>query len=264
MDAMTQAHEQVQKPLQTSRPWLTVLGCMGGSAVAAFAVLLLAVAALVVVVFFPQLVGLGGGGGPPAAFLTAIGELRKAPALKVATREIAVRVDVTVPTEASIGSWLGWKVELGRTKAEVVAPGNTVQYIVPLQVDGVAVETPVAFEGEGEGDGDGGAPVFLVVLPPPQVDVTLVEVQSDPRRMRVEVDRDWVDHLVGDDSARDAALAAIRAAVIRQASSETAMFEVREKGREVVADMIRALLPAELRDRRIEIRWSDERAASGR
>jgi hypothetical protein len=69
---------------------------------------------------------------------------------------------------------------------------------------------------------------------------------------------------VGDDSARDAALAAIRAAVIRQASSETAMFEVREKGREVVADMIRALLPADLRDRRIEIRWSDERAASGR
>lgn len=259
---MTQPHEQVQKPLQTSRPWLTVLGCMGGSAIAAFAMLLLAVAALVVVVFFPQLVGLGGGGAPPAAFLTAIGELRKAPALKVATREIAVRVDVTVPTEASIGSWLGWKVELGRTKAEVVAPGNTVQYIVPLQVDGVAVETPVAFEGAGKGEG--GAPVFVVVLPPPRVDLTLVEVQSDPRRMRVEVDRDWVDHLVGDDSARDAALAAIRAAVIRQASSETAMFEVREKGREVVAGMIRALLPAELRDRRIEIRWSDERAASGR
>ena len=72
------------------------------------------------------------------------------------------------------------------------------------------------------------------------------------------------ERATGDDSARDAALAAIRAAVIRQASSETAMFEVREKGREVVADMIRALLPADLRDRRIEIRWSDERAASGR
>jgi hypothetical protein len=33
---------------------------------------------------------------------------------------------------------------------------------------------------------------------------------------------------------------------------------VREKGRAVVADMIRALLPAEHRGRRIEVRWSDE------
>jgi hypothetical protein len=256
MGAMTQAHAQVQKPLQTSRPWLTVAGCMGGGVLAAVVVLLVVAAILVVVLFFPRLVGLGGGDAPPTAFLTAIGELRKAPALKVATREISVRVDVTVPTEASVGpwlgEWLGWKVELGRTTAEVVAPSNTVQYIVPLQVDGVAVETPVSFGKRG------GEPVWRVVLPPPRVDATLVEVQSDPRRLRVEVDRDWVDHLVGDDSARDAALASIRAAVIRQASSEVAMFEVREKGRAVVADMIRALLPAEHRGRRIEVRWSDE------
>jgi len=36
------------------------------------------------------------------------------------------------------------------------------------------------------------------------------------------------------------------------------MFEVREKARATVVEMLRALLPEDLRDRPIRIRWSDE------
>lgn len=134
----------------------------------------------------------------PTAFIAALGELRKAPALRVATREIAVRVDASVPTEMTVRAWLvpigpGWTLETGRTKAEVYAPGNTVQYIVPLDPKS---DIPVRFSGAGDDR------AWTVTLPPPRVDETLVEVQSDPRKMRIAIDRDWVDHVVGDDAAK--------------------------------------------------------------
>jgi NAD(P)-dependent dehydrogenase (short-subunit alcohol dehydrogenase family) len=52
--------------------------------------------------------------------------------------------------------------------------------------------------------------------------------------------------------------ASIRAAVLDAARAETAMFEIREKARGTVAEMIRALLPPEYKDCDIEIRWSDD------
>lgn len=241
-------------PLATSRPWLSVAGCVGGGFAAGFVGLLLVVAAAVVVLF-PEWIG---GAAPGARFTSALGRLCEAPALRVATREIAVRVDASVATKAVVRLWLvpigpGWTFEAGRTTVDVVAPGNVVQYVVPLRdEDGAASRPGVEFATED------GEPVWIAVLPPPRVDESLVEVQSDPRRLGISVDRDWADHLVGDDRARDEALAAIRAAVVREASGETAIFEVREKARATVADMIRALLPEDLRARRIRVRWSDE------
>jgi len=250
------ANTPPRKALQTNRPWLAVAGCLGGGFLGMLAFLMLAAAVVVVVVFFPQWLP-GGGGGETRAFTRAVGELRKSPSLRVATREVAVRVDASVPTETTLRAWLvpvgpGWKVELGRTKVEVFAPGNIVQYIVPLGDDSRAVEAMAAVGEDGS---------WTVTLPPPRVDGSLVEVQSDPRRLRVEVDRDWVDHVVGDDAARDRALSMIRTAVIEEASAPTAMFEVREKSRRTVADMIRALLPDEHRARDIIVRWTDDPAA---
>ena len=239
------------KALATNRPWLAVAGCLGGGVVAGIVCAIIVIAVIVFFVFFP---GYFSGKPGPTAFIAALGELRKAPALRVATREIAVRVDASVPTEVTVRAWLvpigpGWTLQTGRTKAEVYAPGNTVQYIVPLDPKS---DIPVRFSGAGDDR------AWTVTLPPPRVDETLVEVQSDPRKMRIAIDRDWVDHVVGDDAAKNAALAAIRAAVVQQASSETALFEVREKARTVVADMIRALLPEQFRDRKIVVQWSGE------
>ncbi len=242
-------------PLATSRPWLSVAGCLGGGTVAIALAMLLVVAGVVALILLPTLTP--SSRTTNARFISALGKLTEAPALRIATREIAVRVDASTPTEATLRAWLvpigpGWKIELGRTKAEIVADGNRVQYVIPLVVDGARVR--------GEVGGDLASPdgEVVVTLPPPRVDESLVEVQSDPKRLRIEIDRDWADHVVGDDAARDQALAAIRDAVVREAGSEIAMFEVREKARATVVEMLRALLPEDLRERPIRIRWSDE------
>ncbi|MFM7261074.1 MAG: hypothetical protein ACKO3W_10765, partial [bacterium] len=146
--------------------------------------------------------------------------------------------------------------------------GSAVQYIIPLV--GVGTDRPresmrggtddVSHRATAEiawelDDADSAA---VVILPPPQVDESLVDIKRDPEHLRVDVDRDWAAHLLRDDRARDEALAAIRTAVIREASSDIAMFEVREKARATVVEMLRSLLPEDLRDRPIRIRWSDE------
>ena len=246
------------EPLATSRPWLTVAGCLGGGAVAA-ALAVLLVAAAAILVLFPDLLT---SRTPGERFIAAVGELRKAPALRVATREIAVRVEVSLPREFKLRLPFlpfgpAFEFEAGRTTVAIVAPENVVQYVVPLgDASGHGDRTPDTRESEAT-DGEG---AWIVVLPPPRLDESLVEVQSDPRRLSVEVDRDWADHLLGDDRAREEALAAIREAVVREASSETATFEVREKARATVAEMIRALLPEDLRSRAIRVRWTDEPA----
>jgi hypothetical protein len=255
-------------PLSTSRPWLSVagwLGCLGGGAAATALVVAVALLATALFVFFPDAIpGFGASRREQATFLVALGKLHESPALRVATREVDVRVDASIPTEVKLRAWLvpigpGWTVEVGRTKAEIVAPGNRVQYIVPMRDErGAPIEIPWRAVGDGELDR-----MYEATFPPPRVDEELVEVQSDPKRLRVEIDRDWVDHVVGDDSARDAALAAIRAAVVAEAGSSTAIFEVREKARAVVAEMIRAQLPEDARDLPIRIRWSDEPVSAG-
>ncbi|MEY2795666.1 MAG: hypothetical protein RIR10_1382 [Planctomycetota bacterium] len=246
--------EQPQS-LATSRPWLTVAGCLGGGTLAIALAFFLIIAAVVVFVLLPTLTPPGA--ATEAKFISALGKLTEAPALKVATREIAVRVDASTPTEATLRAWLvpigpGWKIEVGRTKVEILAEGNRVQYVIPLEADGRRVQADITGDFERL-DGE-----VVVTLPPPRVDETLVEVQSDPKRMKIQIDRDWADHVVGDDAARDAALAAIRAAVVREASSDIAIFEVREKARATVVEMIHALLPESVRDRPIRVRWSDE------
>ncbi len=247
------------KPLAISRPWLGVAGCLGGGVIGVVIVVVLLLAAIALFVFFPHVIS--GSNNSASAFTTALSKLREAPSLRVFTREIAVHVDATTPTEVTLRAWIlpvgpGWPIEVGKTKAEILAPGNRVQYVVPLN-DGSEAVTSAAQDSS-----DPSACVWTVILPPPRVDETLVEVQSDPQQMKISIDRDYVDHLVGDDAAKDAALASIRAAVIREASSETAMFEVREKARATVASMIRALLPEEYQACTILVRWSDEPNAS--
>lgn len=242
-------------PLATNRPWLAVAGCLGGGVVTGAFVAITA-AAIAVLLFFPQIVGLGKG-QTQVAIVNALGELRRAPALKVATREVAVVVDASSPTELKVYPWIvpvgePTSVEVGRTTAKVVVPGNKVQYIVPLD-EFAPGDEPDVREIERAGERR-----YVVMLPAPRVDVTLVEVQSDPSKITEDVNRDWLDHVLRDDEARTRALASVRDAVIAAARADTPMFEVREKARETVADMIRALLPPELKDCAIEVRWMDE------
>lgn len=249
------AGNNMTEPLATNRPWIAVAGCLGGGIATAF-VSLLVLAGLVVFVFFPHAFGIGPG-ATQTAITTAVGELRRAPALRVATRKVAVEVDASTPTEISVRPWIlpigePTRIEVGRTTAQVVVADNTVQYIVPFDSFAPGEEPEVHEEEHPDGRR------FVIVLPPPRVDETLVEVQSDPAKRQEDVNRDWLDHLFGDDTARDKALASVRRAVIEAARGETAMFEVREKARGTVAEMVRALLPPEHKDCVIEVRWTDD------
>ncbi|MFZ9881486.1 MAG: hypothetical protein ACO3QC_08810 [Phycisphaerales bacterium] len=191
--------------LATSRPWIPVAGCVGGGAVFVLLACALIVGAVALFVFFPDLVG-GGDRPAKAQFLSALGELERAPALRVATREVNVRVDAMVPTEATLRPWLvpvgpGLRVEVGRTQVEIVAEGNRVQYVIPLGgVEGAGSRIEKSFVGAGDDL------TLVLTMPPPQVDETIVDIQSDPRRLKLQIDRDWVDHVVGDHPARALAL----------------------------------------------------------
>ena len=155
-------------------------GCLGGGVLTGFFVAFTAVV-IAVLVFFPQMVGLGKG-QTQIAITNALGELRRAPALKVATREVAVMVDASKPTELTVYPWIvpigePTKVELGRTTTQLVVPGNKVQYIVPLDAFKPGEEPDVREVERADGR------LFVVVLPPPRVDESLVEVQSDPTKL---------------------------------------------------------------------------------
>lgn len=270
---MPSASSTPPAPLSTSRPWISVAGCLGGGALAGLAVGVLVAAAAAVLLFTDLAPIVGRGSGRESqAWLEALGQLRESPALRVATRDVDVRVDASVPTEATLRAWLvpvgpGWTVELGRTKVEVLAPGNRVQYVIPMR-DAAGAPAEVSWrrlkvltevaELDGSGEATEVVELVEVTLPPPQVDAELVEVQSDPAKLRIQIDRDWVDHVVRDETARNEALASIRAAVLASAASPAAMPEVRDESRKIVASMIRALLPEELRATRIRVRWADE------
>ena len=242
------------KPLQTSRPWITVAGCLGGSVLTLVIVVLLLLL-VVLWVLFPEWFPFSRGQPTvQARVIGALGELAEKPALRVATREIAVQVEVEVPTEVKWRPWVvpigrGFDIQVGATTATVTAESNTVQYVVPLDR-----AKPPRISGPDE------AGAVTVWLPPPVVDESVVDVQSDPNKIEIALNRDWADHIIRGDAARDAALAAIRKSVVQQASSPVAMFEVREKGRKTVAEMIGALIDGKHRPERIIVRWTDESA----
>ena len=247
------SREPSPQPLQTNRPWITVAGCLGGGVVTVI-VIVLVIALLVLFFLFPGILDFGArqNQGMTARLVTALGELSEKPALRVAMREIAVQVEVAMPTKVTWRPWLvpvgpGVDMQIGQTTATVTAPSNTVQYIVPIQRSNWRLQVD-----------DGAA---TVTLPPPVVDESVVEVQSDPAKLEITIDRDWADHIIGDDAARNAALAAVRKAVVEQASSPVAMFEVREKARKTVAEMLRALVDERFRPVRIIVRWTDDPAA---
>ncbi|MFN9126859.1 MAG: hypothetical protein ACK5WD_13655, partial [bacterium] len=87
------AGNNTPEPLATNRPWVAVAGCLGGGILTGF-VAVLVIAAILVFVFFPQALGIGPG-ATQTAITTAVGELRRAPALRVATRKVAVEVDAS-------------------------------------------------------------------------------------------------------------------------------------------------------------------------
>lgn len=148
------------------------------------------------------------------SLLTALGDLRPDGGLVVGWREVQARVFTDRTT--SIGVF-GVQVPLGSVRVELDVPGNRVQYLLP--------------EGDGWSASALDAKTILLTVPPPAVNDRVVEVQSDPSRIRVTIDNDWMEHIIPSGGDIDKAKALIRAAVIEAGGSRPALAEVRLEAR---------------------------------
>jgi len=145
---------------------------------------------------------------------TALGDLRPDGGLVIGWREVQARV-VTDRT-TSIGAF-GIQVPLGSVRIELDVPGNRVQYLLPVGDDWSVRMLD--------------AKTVLLTVPPPVVNDRVVEVQSDPSRIRVTIDNDWLEHIIPSGGDVEQAKALIRAAVIEAGGSRPALAEVRLEAR---------------------------------
>ncbi len=173
--------------------------------------------------------------------VNAIGELQPQGGLVVGWREINTHIERN--NESAIRA-LGYAIPLGSVRITLDITGNRAQYIIPA--DGT-------WSAESVGD------LIVVTAPPPMVNDKVVEVQSDPSKVRVMIDNDWAEHLIPSGGDIDEAKRAIRASVIETASSRVALAEVRIEARRVVEKFCQALFSQSSgRDDRVLVRFTDE------
>ena len=165
-----------------------------------------------------------------------LGALEVAPRFVVATREITAEVSRESITTFGAG-WLPelLTVRVGRTVTHIRAPGNRVQYIVDLRSI-----TPGSIEVTAEGR------ELVVRVASPTIDPQMVDIQSNPAKFEVLVDKDWLHHAFSAQSEVDAAKAAIREAVIVAGSHPAALLEARTDAAPVLEAVIRGMIPPEV------------------
>src|SRR5687767_8483734 len=106
---------------------------------------------------------------------TSLERLREESKLVVYTADVSVMV-----TKVSDKKLLGGKVDLGTTTVRVRAAGNKAQIVIPLND-----------LQEGDINYNESKNQFVVTLPTPHVDETLVEVQTNPTFYEVETEVGW-------------------------------------------------------------------------
>lgn len=158
---------------------------------------------------------------------TSLERLRDESKLVVYTADVAVMV-----TKFSEKKVLYGKLDLGTTTVRLRAAGNKAQIIVPLNE-----------LSKGDFKFDEADNKLLVTLPPPRVDETLVEVQTDPTFYEIETDVGWarLDGYSGD-FLREQARRDLRPAVILEASHPRILDEAEESAKEKVGALLEAVV----------------------
>lgn len=136
--------------------------------------------------------------------VSALGELQKHSKLVVMTASIDISL-----TRESRKTILWDLLDLGTTTVSVDLPDNKVQYYIP--VAGLNRESFI-YDGTK----------LWVKVPAPIPDQEIVEVQSDPRRIRVRTEVGWARlKSRSGEELRQQALAEIRAEVLKRAKAES-------------------------------------------
>lgn len=158
---------------------------------------------------------------------TSLERLRKESKLVVYTADVAVMI-----TKVSDKKVLYGKLDLGTTVVRVRAAGNKAQIVIPLSD---VAESDIKFiEAENK---------FIVTLPPPRVDESVVEVQTDPTFYEVQTDLGWarLDKFSGE-FLREEAKRELRGSVIAEASHPRIIDAAKESGREQIAGLLEAVV----------------------
>ncbi|HEX7860926.1 MAG TPA: DUF4230 domain-containing protein [Verrucomicrobiae bacterium] len=158
---------------------------------------------------------------------TSLERLREESKLVVYTADVSVMV-----TKVSDKKLLGGKVDLGTTTVRVRAAGNKAQVVIPLND---LQESDIKYnESKNQ---------FVVTLPTPHVDETLVEVQTNPTFYEVETDVGWarLDKFSGE-TLREEAKRELRGAVIEEASHPRIIDAAKQSGREQIGALLEAVI----------------------
>ncbi|MSR19194.1 MAG: hypothetical protein EXS00_08580 [Phycisphaerales bacterium] len=170
-------------------------------------------------------------------------DLERESDLRVGTR--IVNSKVTTTRESST-EWFGVNIPLGKTTVTIEVPGNTIQYIIPLN------ELDITQSRVGTRDG---SETLIITLPVPRVDTKIVQIQHDQSQWSIDINRDYLDHLSRSENAMRSATAAIREDVIKQGSTRFAILESQEAAAETAREFFRKFLPANTAGLPIEIQW---------
>ncbi len=169
---------------------------------------------------------------------SALGDLEPQGGFLVGWRTIDTRVKMDSTTR-----WIG--IPVGAVHIELDVPGNRAQYLIPANG---------GWDAQAISDG-----VIVMTLPPPIVNDKLVEVQSDPAKIRVIIDNDWAEHLISSGGDIDNAKRLLRQSVIETASSKPALAEVRIEARAKAASFFAELFTRSIgRPVTVIVQFSDE------
>lgn len=137
------------------------------------------------------------------AISTSADKLRRTGKLVVLQSEVSVNI---VKENTKILTVLGQPVNLGTTKVTVRCGGNKIQYYVPLEQFSATKFTYNSNKKQ-----------LVVAIPPPLLDETMVDVQSDPSKIEVQTEVGWarLDSKSGQ-TMRQSALKELRAAALQE------------------------------------------------
>ena len=172
----------------------------------------------------------------------AIGALDSKFEFKVGERAIDVVVEKTSETE-----WMG--VPVGKTVTRLRVLGNRVQYIVPLS--NISPEQDWTFVGSDSGG------ALLVTLPAPTVDLAMVSIQTDPAKIQLEVDDQWLNNVFfWQSDSQDEARHRIRDEVAKQAGARAFILEVEQDAAPRIEALLQSTLQASLRPNvQVKVIW---------
>ena len=177
---------------------------------------------------------------------SALGDLQPQGGLLVGWREIDTLVKFD--RETTFGPF-GYNIPVGSVHIVLDVPSNRAQYIIPSN-------GPNDEHWNAEAISES---VIMLTLPAPIVNDKVVEVQSDPGKIKVYIDNDWMEHLIPSGGDIDQAKKLLRQAVIETAQSKPALVEVRIEARQVADKLFSELFTRSLgRPVTVIVQFADE------